>query len=197
MLSLTSLSTGFAGAPAPSFTFSGGLGTPLSITFNETFSLEALFTSYEEHYGVSLQFANLHAGEDMLVSQMTPLVSVLKNDVVYLNNYDISMVLVNYEFDGYHVGDIFLTLGDGIVAGDVYTFTSGQTITSQDAWDVDPSTFSTEFQVALFGGNGVYASNVLDATSSVVPEPSTYALLAGVGMLGYAMMRRNRHKQTV
>lgn len=58
----------------------------------------------------------------------------------------------------------------------------------------DPSNFRLVF-AHLDGANGTfnYATNYLDSVSlTAVPEPSTYAALAGVAALGLALLRRRR-----
>jgi len=53
--------------------------------------------------------------------------------------------------------------------------------------------FSTSFSMALSGGN-VTNIRAVNAEYTVVPEPSTYALIAGAGLVGFGLWRRRAVK---
>jgi len=61
--------------------------------------------------------------------------------------------------------------------------------------------FTFDFTGPLFVGPSTYGANGVNVSfdnltysTSAVPEPSTYAALAGLGMLGFAMLRRRRQR---
>jgi hypothetical protein len=59
-------------------------------------------------------------------------------------------------------------------------------ITDQNVWDNAPSNWGGTFD------NGRMFENLLEASTVVVPEPGTLAMLA-LGLLGFAASRRRRH----
>jgi len=93
-----------------------------------------------------------------------------------------------------------LTSGDSsVTAGTSYgRLTDATWVTPSDGGDVGP------YQVISFTNQGVFSSNattlnVTDAQSqadlNVVPEPGTYAAMAGLAVLGFVAMRRRKQRR--
>jgi hypothetical protein len=92
-----------------------------------------------------------------------------------------------------------LTLSD--YASD-YSNSAPQVIVTDPSWLAPTFVFLTDPQIAFnFSSNttalrGSYSFNggndVLNVVSSVIPEPSSYAAIVGLGILGFAASRRRR-----
>ena len=88
---------------------------------------------------------------------------------------------------------INLTAGAGFGAG-VYTlfdFSSGSVTTS--SFDVSDFAFGTT--ISGFSYSLASTGNLLQLTASAIPEPSTYAAIAGAAMLGLAVWRRSKQNR--
>jgi autotransporter-associated beta strand protein len=70
------------------------------------------------------------------------------------------------------------------------TFTSGSSIRFGSGSSALSGTQISSITIAGFTGVGLDSSGFL--TASAIPEPSTFAALAGFGVLGFAAMRRRR-----
>ena len=70
---------------------------------------------------------------------------------------------------------LLLGLGSGNYSnGSVFSFSSGQTITTVENWAIDPSNFASNFSVYLIDSNGVSLSDVVSAAA--IPESSTLGI---------------------
>jgi hypothetical protein len=104
-----------------------------------------------------------------------------------------------------HANDVvFYDLNDTaptlLTAGDVFTLSAGSL-----RYDGSPETTSGYagalpangiYNTFITDGNNTYGSN-LGSGVSAIPEPSTYAAIAGVAMLGFAGWRRRRNQSSV
>jgi len=157
------------------------------VTFSEsggktiaTFNQAVIVTLTGSHTGEGLlAFQNTGSNDaDRLISadQTTP--TLFGNNFVSMQN----------KFTSGGISNAFLISWNG-------TFTPGNvTITSSSAFELvstwmpgeTPATIQDGVTMLFFGGS---ASNQI-GTAAVVPEPSTYAMLLGLGMLSLITVRR-------
>ena len=91
----------------------------------------------------------------------------------------------------YATGDTaltYLTSGDVITLSAGYLSYTGSPNTSAGYLGSLPA--NGYYNTFITDGSNTYASNL--GSGSAVPEPSTYAMFAGMGVLGFAVWRRRR-----
>lgn len=154
----------------------------------------------------ALTFNALNSGGSILSSMVFP----------GSGTYTISFDYLGKEFPGFSIGDNFGGfLGIGALSGDVCpsggcwlagtaagyvgTFGTVTHLVDDGAWHsysitfTPPAALSGGFRIMLedFSGSGGVAGDAYFDNISLVPEPSTYAMLiAGLGLLGFIARRR-------
>jgi hypothetical protein len=94
-----------------------------------------------------------------------------------------------------------MTSNDGFLLFSGYAVTAGDTVTIKaGSWSFSGAALFNPQTVQTFTGNVFLANALGSALSSPisagpVPEPGQYAQVAGVGVLGWALLRRFRRNQ--
>ncbi len=178
---------------APVITFSGGSGSPLSITLNEpiTFTLN-------QSYGESFIYIAL----DELYPTDQPLQFLSNASSSFtLSGLGYSATANNGPIVGWNGGSsdprdiVFDFVGAGSLAnGAQITLSAGQLVTSGNM--TGPLPTAASFSVWLRHNNGgvlTPISNQVSVTNaSAIPEPATTTALAGLAVFGALLARRRR-----
>jgi len=197
-LSLTILGTVSAiAAPLLDVAFSGGNGTPLTITFTSGLTL----TPTTELSGTGLPVLVFHSiysgspgqGSVSLASQFNYTVNgaadIYKINTPYI--LDSSSTIGSLTSS-----DFTLTFTGYIPVNNVFSIAAGTSVISTSNVASNPSAYNSSFSLFLMDDatNAALSSSVMAKATlpSAVPEPSTYALLAGLGFLGFAVMKRRK-----
>ena len=178
-----------AASHAISVSFSGGNGANLSITFNEAIDLTLTANSTY----VRLVFDGLYSPTSDGLGPISNLSYTINGGTD--PNEDPGHTLYDWNLtNGAQSPDDYLfTVSSGTTnSGSVYHFASGQTVTTTGGWANNPAAFNPTFQIFLADLFGNRVSAVLPGTISAVPEPATYAGLAGLASLGFVAYRRRR-----
>ncbi|MGE9297264.1 MAG: PEP-CTERM sorting domain-containing protein [Puniceicoccales bacterium] len=127
------------------------------------------------------------------INETDPDISVTNFEESAYNAPNFSTGNVRLENGSVAIPDVQFTSSATLVAGESYEFTSVTvSYVVPSSWnvdyDTDPHSFSLFVNVTVPGGGPAPADPVL----RVVPEPSTYAVIAGAVMLGIVMLRRRR-----
>ncbi len=161
------------------FTFSGGSGSPLTVTLLSpvTYTLTGSGTKFD--------FFTTNANGFPGLSETT-----VTGSLTYTINGGAPIAITSASSN---IGVLFFWGGAGTgQPGDVFTLNAGSFTTTANFAGPAPSggTFTT-----------FVADNLLTPISSAgvpgggaVPEPSTYAAIAGAAALGFAMWRRKRNR---
>ena len=106
-----------------------------------------------------------------------------------LTNWAEGDALAIYWFPGLTTATANFSTGDSFGS-----FTSADAINGGSAWvtPANTSTVSLNMVTVSAGGTTPNADGIADQSVSGIPEPSTYAAIAGVLMIGLAVMRRKR-----
>jgi surface-anchored protein len=102
-----------------------------------------------------------------------------------------------FSVDGFGVPTVFFNTRDGITGADVISIGAGDHAHYQFSFSA-PGTYMVTLQGSgtLVAGSEFTTSDLVDYSFVVVPEPSTYALLAGGGVaLAVWSLRRRRAQQ--
>jgi hypothetical protein len=195
----------------------GVLGTSSDYwnVFNYTSSTPsnaALVSSTNAATGVTLTVSNSGGVGGLTPSSSSP--SFIYSPAAYQNTGGVFTITFNgleagqqYEFIGYSAMPQYSAGGNWAVTGG--TFDSGVTSATGASADIssgagvayvdffaqaDSSGLLRITDTSLVGNYTILQGFQLQAVASAVPEPSTYAALAGLGMLGFAMLRRRRRE---
>ncbi|MDP0499221.1 MAG: PEP-CTERM sorting domain-containing protein [Verrucomicrobiota bacterium JB022] len=174
--------------------FSGGNGSPLSIT------LPAIewelpdasgMNAYSSVFGIGIQMgqtpsmarADASTGGDSADWSSN-------NEEISFSPVDANFY-VNNNFDPLNAGGIIwfgMSFTGSFADGDTVNFAGG---TISNTSSVAQSFADGNYEVYLISGlSGAVVSGTAAPTSPVVPEPSTYAAVAGLGVLGFVALRR-------
>jgi hypothetical protein len=113
-----------------------------------------------------------------------------------LTGADVHIVLVGLTA-GLNVGvgldlNAFENPGDDFHLADSFSFTP----TFWTDFNATPGLYTAQFMLTdeegIFGDSGTFEFR-FEVAAAPIPEPSTYAALAGLGMLGFAVLRRRRN----
>lgn len=191
--------TSSAHAQSVYLTFSGGGGTPLSISWSTSIVYTITQTpnpgTYDPYF-VFNEVGSLSTGSPSSLEQAV----VASGAPTYSGNGDATFAINSISWGESSHGAIN-SLNDvkfrhvpaagvnSLDVGDVFTLTSG-TLTTIGTYTGPMPT------------NGLYSTFIMDASytflgngasgASAIPEPSTYAAIAGAAMLGLAAWRRRR-----
>lgn len=169
--------------------FTGGNGANLNVTFTESFQL----TLNQDSLYTQLVFRGIYSAPGSSAIGPTNAISYTLN-----GNTDPSQSLTHAIYDwnapvttGRGADDFSIPITDAnVTAGATYTFAPGQVLTTVGGWISDPATYSSSFDIYLINLFGVRVSNVLTGTTSAIPEPSTWATLAGIVCFSLVLARR-------
>jgi hypothetical protein len=104
--------------------------------------------------------------------------------------------MVNSLRDNYPTGEISNTDGY-ILLTNSFPVSAGQTLTIvAQSWTMGASTTFNPQAIGTFTGDVFLFNNDAErfATTTAVPEPSTWAAFSGLGALGFVMLRRRRRR---
>ena len=183
-------------------TFSGGGGSPISITFatpiNYTIGITPTIAGSNFPYFVFQGVGNLFNNVQFQVTPSAPKFSRVSPNSAgpfsteFISAGSASNSLTSTDlYTGPYGG--FTGLGANMAIGDVFTLSAGTFTT------VNNYSGLTTGQVSAL--TGTYNTILIDLSGhnlgagvSAIPEPSTYAAIAGAAMLGLAVWKRRRQQ---
>ena len=191
----------------PDFTFSGGGGAPLSITFNTQLMFNMPTGGGEFPRGEFLIFSGIYDGPTSgdIGGDAKPITvpNYTIDDsedpdhratIAYLTDINGSAASNDVTSSDFMLG--FTKAARYTEEGDYYYFLAGQTLTTTGAWASDPSDYASSFSMFIVDEHNVRISEIVEVTGVIgvtaVPEPATTAALLGLSAAALVMIRRRR-----